>query len=256
MGKIISIANQKGGVGKTTTAINLAASLATLDCKTLLIDSDPQANSTSGLGLDSNYTKQNIYHAIVDQIPISEIIKPTQVHNLDLVPSHIDLVGIEVEIIDVKDREYQVKFILDEIKDQYDFILIDCSPSLGLMTLNALVGSNSVIVPVQCEYFALEGLGKLMSTIQTIQKSFNTGLQIEGILFTMYDARLRLSNTVVQEVQDHFSEIVFDTIIPRNIKLSESSSFGKPTLLYDVTSKGSVSYINLAQEVIRNNSED
>ncbi|HRH35695.1 MAG TPA: AAA family ATPase [Catalimonadaceae bacterium] len=253
MGKIIGIANQKGGVGKTTTAINLAASLAALDCRTLLVDADPQANSTSGIGFDPKEIENSVYESMVDGTPIESIILKTEIKSLDLLPSHIDLVGAEVEMINLDKREERMKNALLKIKDQYDFIIIDCSPSLGLITVNALTASDSVIIPVQCEFFALEGLGKLLSTIRIIQTRLNPDLAIEGILLTMYDQRLRLSNQVVEEVRQHFQNMVFDTIIPRNIKLSESPSFGIPAILHDSDSKGSISYLNLAQEIIRKN---
>jgi chromosome partitioning protein len=253
VGKIIGIANQKGGVGKTTTAINLAASLAALDCRTLLVDADPQANSTSGIGFDPKEIENSVYESMVDGTPIESIILKTEIKSLDLLPSHIDLVGAEVEMINLDKREERMKNALLKIKDQYDFIIIDCSPSLGLITVNALTASDSVIIPVQCEFFALEGLGKLLSTIRIIQTRLNPDLAIEGILLTMYDQRLRLSNQVVEEVRQHFQNMVFDTIIPRNIKLSESPSFGIPAILHDSDSKGSISYLNLAQEIIRKN---
>lgn len=253
MGKIIGIANQKGGVGKTTTAINLAASLAALDCRTLLVDADPQANATSGIGFDPKEIQNSVYESMVDGIAIREIILKTEIQALDLLPSHIDLVGAEVEMINLDKREERMKTALLPIKDEYDFIIIDCSPSLGLITVNALTASDSVIIPVQCEFFALEGLGKLLSTIRIIQTRLNPELTIEGILLTMYDQRLRLSNQVVDEVRQHFSNLVFDTIIPRNIKLSESPSYGIPAILHDSDSKGSISYLNLAREIIRKN---
>jgi chromosome partitioning protein len=256
MGKIIAIANQKGGVGKTTTAINLAASLAVLEFKTLLVDADPQANSTSGLGFNPKNIENSIYECMVDGIEAKELILKSDINYLDLLPSHIDLVGAEVEMINLQNREEKMKDVLSKVKDEYDFILIDCSPSLGLITINALTASDSVIIPVQCEYFALEGLGKLLNTIKIIQSRLNVNLEIEGILLTMYDMRLRLSNQVVDEVRLHFQSIVFDTIIPRNIRLSESPSFGVPAIAHDAESKGSVSYINLAREILVKNGLD
>lgn len=256
MGKIISIANQKGGVGKTTTSINLAASLAVLEFKTLLVDADPQANSTSGLGFNPKNIENSIYECMVDGIDAKSLILKSDINYLDLLPSHIDLVGAEVEMINLQNREEKMKNVLAQVKDEYDFILIDCSPSLGLITINALTASDSVIIPVQCEYFALEGLGKLLNTIKIIQSRLNVDLEIEGILLTMYDMRLRLSNQVVDEVRLHFQSMVFDTIIPRNIRLSESPSFGVPAIAHDAESKGSVSYINLAREILVKNGLD
>ena len=253
MGKIIAVANQKGGVGKTTSAINLAASLAALEYKTLLVDADPQANATSGVGFDPQDISKSIYECMVDNVKAEDIIMPSNVDFLDLIPSHIDLVGAEVEMINLPDREVKMKEALAPIKDRYDFIIIDCSPSLGLITVNSLTAANSVIIPVQCEYFALEGLGKLLNTIKIIQSRLNQELEIEGILLTMYDVRLRLSNQVVEEVQLHFQQMVFETIIPRNVKLSESPSFGVPALLHDADSKGAISYLNLAREIVEKN---
>ncbi|WP_422359009.1 ParA family protein [Reichenbachiella sp.] len=255
MGKIISIANQKGGVGKTTTAINLAASLAALEYKTLLVDADPQANSTSGIGEDPKQVKAGIYECMVDAIDPYECIMKSDIDYLDLLPSHIDLVGAEVELVNYDEREMKMKATLDSIREDYDFIIIDCSPSLGLITVNALTASDSVIIPVQCEYFALEGLGKLLNTIKIIQSRLNPDLEIEGILLTMYDMRLRLSNQVVEEVTTHFKSMVFDTLIPRNIKLSESPSFGLPAISHDAESKGAISYLNLANEIVANNEQ-
>ncbi|MCX6194574.1 MAG: AAA family ATPase [Cytophagales bacterium] len=253
MGKTIAIANQKGGVGKTTTAINLAASLAAFEFKTLLIDADPQANSTSGLGFNPKEVKNSIYECMVGLSSVQESILPTEVPFLDIIPSHIDLVGAEIEMINLNNRERKMKDALVAVKDSYDFIIMDCSPSLGLITINSLTAADSVIIPVQCEYYALEGLGKLLNTIKIIQSRLNTSLVIEGILLTMYDMRLRLSNQVVNEVNTHFKNMVFETIIPRNIRLSESPSFGVPAILHDADSKGAISYLNLAKEIIRKN---
>ena len=254
MGKIIAIANQKGGVGKTTTAINLAASLAALECKTLIVDADPQANSASGIGIYPQDVHISIYECMVNGANIADAVLDTSIDYLYLVPSNIDLVGAEVEMVNLEDRETKMKEALIPIRDDFDYIIIDCSPSLGLITINAMTAADSVIVPVQCEYFALEGLGKLLNTIKIIQSRLNTELEIEGILLTMYDVRLRLSNQVVEEVRNHFHDIVFETIIPRNVKLSESPSFGLPVLGHDAESKGAISYLNLAKEVIEKNS--
>jgi chromosome partitioning protein len=253
MGKVIAIANQKGGVGKTTTAMNLAASLAVLEYKTLVIDADPQANTTSGLGHDPRNIDTSIYECMVDGTDIESIILKTEIESLDLVPSHIDLVGAEVEMINLEEREEKMKSVIFKVKDNYDFVIIDCSPSLGLITINALTAADSVIIPVQCEYFALEGLGKLLNTIKIIQTRLNTNLEIEGILLTMYDVRLRLSNQVVDEVRMHFKNLVFDTIIPRNVRLSESPSFGLPVIAFDADGKGAVAYLNLANEIATKN---
>lgn len=255
MGKIIAVANQKGGVGKTTTAINLAASLAALEYKTLLVDADPQANATSGLGFDPATITSSIYECMVEGVKAEDIIlKSPSIDYLDLIPSHIDLVGAEVEMINLPNREEKMREALSSLKEKYDFIIIDCSPSLGLITVNSLTAADSVAIPVQCEYFALEGLGKLLNTIKIIQSRLNPELAIEGILLTMYDVRLRLSNQVVEEVKTHFQQMVFDTIIPRNVKLSESPSFGIPALLHDAESKGAMSYLNLAREIAEKNS--
>jgi chromosome partitioning protein len=253
MGKIISIANQKGGVGKTTTAINLAASLAALEFKTLLVDGDPQANSTSGLGYDPKTIEKSIYESMVDGMDAVDLVVPTSISYLDLLPAHIDLVGAEIELINIENRERRMEKSLASVKDKYDFIIIDCNPSLGLITVNALCASNSVLVPVQCEYFALEGISQLMNTIKIVKEGLNPALEIEGVLLTMYDQRVRLCNMVVEEVRSHFQDLAFDTIIPRNIKLSESPSFGLPVIAHDADSKGAISYLNLANEILERN---
>lgn len=255
MGKVISLANQKGGVGKTTTAINLGASLAVLEKKILIIDADPQANATSGTGFDLKKIKTSIYECLIDEVDPKRIVLNSELDNLDVIPSHIDLVGAEIEMLNIPEREFRLKKVVEEVKDNYDFILIDCSPSLGLITVNALTASDSVILPVQCEYFALEGLGKLLNTIKIIQNRLNPELEIEGFLLTMYDARLRLSNQVVEEVRKHFQDMVFETIVQRNIKLSEAPSFGKPAIMYDAESKGAVNYLNLAREILQKNEQ-
>jgi len=253
MSKIIALANQKGGVGKTTSSINLAASLAVLEYRTLLVDADPQANATSGIGFDPRNIQNSIYECIINDIDPHVAITKTDTPNLDLLPAHIDLVGAEIEMINLENREYKMKAVLDSIRDEYDFIIIDCSPSLGLITINALTAADSVIVPVQCEYFALEGLGKLLNTIKIVQNRLNTTLEIEGILLTMYDVRLRLSNQVVEEVRTHFEDMVFETIIQRNTRLSEAPSFGISVIMHDATCKGAINYLNLAREIIRKN---
>ena len=253
MAKIIALANQKGGVGKTTTAINLAASLAVLEYKVLIVDADPQANATSGLGFDLREVENSIYECIVDGTDPRTATLQTEIEHLHVLPSHIDLVGAEIEMLNLPEREKVLGKVLEQLRDQYDFILIDCSPSLGLITVNALTAADSVIIPVQCEYFALEGLGKLLNTIKIIQSRLNPELEIEGFLLTMYDSRLNLSNQVVEEVQRHFNDMVFKTLITRNIKLSEAPSYGKAVVMYDATSKGAVNYLNLARELLKRN---
>jgi chromosome partitioning protein len=253
MGKTIAIANQKGGVGKTTSAINLSASFAVLEYKTLLIDADPQANSTTGLGFDLRNIQQSLYDCMVNDARPKDIILGSEMPFLEVMPSHIDLVGAELELINHPEREKVIKEIIAPVKDEFDFIIIDCSPSLGLLTVNALTAADSVIVPVQCEFFALEGLGKLLNTIKIVQSRLNTELEIEGILMTMYDGRLRLSNQVVEEVKKHFDDLVFNTIIHRNTKLGEAPSFGKAAIMYDADSTGSVNYLNLAKEILQKN---
>ncbi len=253
MGKIIAIANQKGGVGKTTTTVNLAASLGVLEKKVLLIDADPQANATSGLGIDVDTVELGTYQLLEHSVTAKEIIISTDSPNLDLIPAHIDLVAVEIELVDKDRREYKMKEAISDLRDSYDYILIDCAPSLGLLTLNALTAADAVIIPIQCEYFALEGLGKLLNTIKSIQKIHNPDLDIEGMLLTMFDSRLRLSNQVVEEVRKHFSDMVFDTIIQRNVRLSEAPSYGESIIKYDASSKGAANYLNLANEVLTKN---
>lgn len=253
MGKVIAIANQKGGVGKTTTAINLAASLAVLEHKTLLIDADPQANATSGTGFDPKNIKTSIYECIIDDVEPKNIILNTTTPNLDLIPAHIDLVGAELELINLPNREKMMKKVISKIKDDYQFIIIDCSPSLGLITVNALTAADSVIIPVQCEYFALEGLGNLLNTIKIVQTRLNAELTIEGILLTMFDTRLRLSNQVVEDVRTHFQQMVFDTMIARNTKLGEAPSFGETIITHDIQSRGAINYLSLAREILQKN---
>ena len=253
MGKIIAIANQKGGVGKTTTSVNLAACLGALEKKVLLIDADPQANATSGLGIDVEQVEIGTYQLLEHSASAKDAIVKTSSPNLDVIPAHIDLVAIEIELVDMDEREYMLKKALEPIINDYDFILIDCAPSLGLLTLNALTASNSVLIPIQCEYFALEGLGKLLNTIKSVQKIHNPQLDYEGLLLTMYDSRLRLSNQVVEEVQKHFSDMVFQTIIQRNVRLSEAPSYGESIINYDAASKGAENYLSLAKEIITKN---
>ncbi|MGB5556074.1 MAG: AAA family ATPase [Flavobacteriaceae bacterium] len=255
MGKIIAIANQKGGVGKTTTTVNLAASLGVLEKKVLLIDADPQANATSGLGIDIDTIEMGTYQLVEHSKTAAETIIKTSSPNVDLIPSHIDLVAIEIELVDKDRREYMMKDAILALKDRYDYILIDCAPSLGLLTLNALTAADSVIIPIQCEYFALEGLGKLLNTIKSVQKIHNPDLDIEGMLLTMYDSRLRLSNQVVEEVRKHFGDMVFDTVIQRNVRLSEAPSYGESIIKYDASSKGATNYLNMANEVVLKNKQ-
>lgn len=253
MSKVIALANQKGGVGKTTTAINLAASLGVLENSVLIVDADPQANATSGFGFDVRNVKASIYDCIVDDYDPEKTILNTEMDNVDLIPSNIDLVGAEIEMLNMPNREKVLKSVINKVKDKYDWVLIDCSPSLGLITVNALSAADSVLIPVQCEYFALEGLGKLLNTIKIIQSNLNKELEIEGFLLTMYDGRTRLSNQVVEEVRTHFESMAFDTIIQRNVKLGEAPSYGKPIVLYDASSIGATSYLNMAKELLQRN---
>lgn len=253
MSKVIALANQKGGVGKTTTAINLAASLGVLEQKVLIVDADPQANATSGFGFDVRNVKASIYDCIVDDFDPQKTILNTELETVDLIPSNIDLVGAEIEILNMPNREKVLRTVVNKVRDNYDWVLIDCSPSLGLITVNALSASDSVMIPVQCEYFALEGLGKLLNTIKIIQGNLNKELEIEGFLLTMFDGRTRLSNQVVDEVRTHFESMTFDTIIQRNIKLGEAPSYGKPIVMYDASSIGATSYLNLAKELLQRN---
>lgn len=253
MGKILAIANQKGGVGKTTTTVNLAAALGVLEQKVLLIDADPQANATSGLGIDVEGVEKGTYQLLEHTVKAEDAIVKTNSPNVDIIPAHIDLVAIEIELIDKDEREYMLKTALEGVKKNYDYIVIDCAPSLGLITLNALTAADAVIIPIQCEYYALEGLGKLLNTIKSVQKVHNPELDIEGLLLTMYDSRLRLSNQVVSEVKKHFHNMVFKTIIQRNIRLGEAPSHGESIIAYDATSKGAINYINLANEILKKN---
>ena len=255
MGKVLAVANQKGGVGKTTTSMNLAAALGVLEKKVLVIDADPQANATSGLGFDPRNITNGIYECLINEVETKDIILTSSSPNLDLIPAHIDLVGAEVEMINLPNREKMMRMAIEKVKDNYDYIIIDCSPSLGLITINSLTAADAVIVPVQCEYFALEGLGKLLNTIKIVQTRLNNDLVIEGILLTMYDTRLRLSNQVVDEVKTHFQDLVFDTIIQRNTKLGEAPSHGESIIMHDASSRGATNYLNLAREVLQKNND-
>ncbi len=253
MGKIISVANQKGGVGKTTTSCNLSASLAVLEYKVLLIDADPQANATSGLGIDPDQLEKSAYECFMGQANVKDCIVETDTPNLYLLPTRIDLVGAEIELVNAKKREFYIQNAIQPVKDDYDFIIIDCSPSLGIITINALTASDSVIIPIQSEYFALEGLGKLLNTVRIVQTRLNTSLSIEGLLITMYDSRLRLARQVVEDVRSHFKSMVFDTMIYRNTKLAEAPSYGKPIIMHDASSMGAINYLNLANEILKRN---
>ena len=253
MTKVIAIANQKGGVGKTTTAVNLASSLVFLEKRVLLIDADPQANATSALGLDIENSNYGLYHLLIGKASAEEATHESNQENLWIIPSQVDLVGAEIELVDQEKREFKLKLALQKIQNKYDYIIIDCAPSLGLISLNALTASTNVLIPIQCEYFALEGLGKLLNTIRSVQNLQNPDLEIEGMLLTMYDSRLRLSNQIVEEVRQHFQKLVFDTIIARNVRLSEAPSFGEPILIYDANSKGADNYLNLAREILTRN---
>lgn len=254
MGKIIAIANQKGGVGKTTTAVNLAASLGVLEKKSLIIDADPQANATSGIGLDVEAVEKGTYQLLLHSVKAEETIVKTASPNLDIIPAHIDLVAVEIELVEESKREYMMRNAIRNLKKEYDYIIIDCAPSLGLLTLNALTAADAVAIPIQCEYYALEGLGKLLNTIKSVQRLHNPNLEIEGLLLTMYDSRLRLSNQVVEEVKKHFDEMVFKTIIQRNVRLSEAPSYGESIINYDAGSRGAENYLSLAEEIIKRNS--
>lgn len=253
MGKIISIANQKGGVGKTTTTVNLAASLAVLEKKVLIVDADPQANASSGLGIDVRHVKNTVYECLVGSIDPHDAICDTDLENLKVIPSHVNLVGAEVEMVELENREMFMKNVLEQLRDEFDYIFIDCSPSLGLITLNALTATDSTIIPVQCEYYALEGIAQLLSTIKLVKSKLNPSLEIEGFLLTMYDSRTRLNNQVVEDVRSNFRDMVFDTIIQRNIKLSEAPSFHLPVVMYDAESKGALCYMQLAKEFLDKN---